>query len=168
MSQSKFSEMSNLLQNCSIHIRTRVTFLNSFVRSRLSYACQNWNLTQSQYDRLDVAYRVFLRRMVRGGFRFRDEANGDYSYIISSARLHEICGTSDLSSFIKSQQRNYAMHVIRMPLQRNVKSLLFNDDKYVLRGRPSKTLIDQVTQNEFVSMDQLCNLALGKKVGRST
>ena len=56
-----------------------------------------------------------------------------------------------LSSFIKSQQRNYAMHVIRMPLQRNVKSLLFNDDKYVLRGRPSKTLIDQVTQNEFVS-----------------
>ena len=35
MSQSKFSEMSNLLQNFSIRIRTRVVFLNSFVRSRL-------------------------------------------------------------------------------------------------------------------------------------
>ena len=168
MSQSKFAEMSNLLQNFSIYLRTRVMFLNSFVRSRLSYACQNWNLTQSQYDRLDVAYRVFLRRMVRGGFRFRDERNGDYRYVISNARLHEICGTSDLSSFIKSQQRNYAMHVIRMPWERSVKSLMFNDDRYMLRGRPSKTLIDQVTQNEHVSMDQLCNLALGKKFGRST
>ena len=85
--------------------------------------------------------------MVRGGFRFRDETNGDYSYVISNVRLHELCGTSDLSSFIKCQQRNYAMHVIRMPFGRNVKSLLFNDDKYVLRGRPAKTLIDQVTQN---------------------
>ena len=60
------------------------------------------------------------------------------------------------------------LHVIRMPFGRNVKSLLFNDDKYVLRGRPAKTLIDQVTQNEYISVDQLCNLALGKKVGRST
>ena len=79
----------------------------------MCYACQNWNLTQSQYDRLDVAYRVFLRRMVRGSFRFQDERNGNYRYVISNLRLHEICGTSDLSSFIKSQQRNYAMHVIR-------------------------------------------------------
>ena len=31
MSQWKFFEMSNLLQNFSIHICTRVTFLNSFV-----------------------------------------------------------------------------------------------------------------------------------------
>ena len=45
---------------------------------------------------------------------------------------------------------------------------MFNDDKYVLRGRPSKTLMDQVTQNENVLIDQLCNLALGKKFGRST
>ena len=88
--------------------------------------------------------------------------------IYSNARLHEICGTSDLSSFIKSQQRNYAMHVIKMPWERSVKSLMFNDDRDMLRGRPSKKLIDQVTQNEHVSMDQLCNLALGKKFGRST
>ena len=57
-------------------------FLNIFVRSRLCYSCQNWNLTQHQYDRLDVAYRVFLRRMVRGGFRFRDERNGDYRLVM--------------------------------------------------------------------------------------
>ena len=112
LSQSKFAEMSNLLQNFSINLRTRVMFLNSFVRSRLCYLCQNWNLTQHQYDRLDVAYRVFLRRMVRGGFRFFDESNGDFRYVINNDRLHQICGTSDLNLFIKLQQRNYALHVI--------------------------------------------------------
>ena len=166
MSQSKFAEMSNLLQNFSINLRTRVMFLNSFVRSRLSYACQNWNLTELQYDRLDVTYRVFLRRMVRGGFRFRDEINGDYRYVISNIQLHQICGTSDLSLFIRSQQRNYAMHIVRMSLERCVKCLMFNDDKYVKRGRPTRSLLDQVIDND-VSIDQLCNIALGKKLGRS-
>ena len=83
MAQSKFAEMTNLLQNFSINLRTRVMFLNSFVRSRLTYACQNWNLTKLQYDRLDVTYRVFLRRMARGGFRFRDERNDDFRYVIN-------------------------------------------------------------------------------------
>ena len=78
-------------------------FLNSFVRSRLCYSCQNWNLTQHQYDRLDVAYRVFLRRMVRGGFRFCDESNSDFRHVMNNDRLHQICDTSDLNLFIKLQ-----------------------------------------------------------------
>ncbi|XP_066934405.1 uncharacterized protein [Clytia hemisphaerica] len=44
MASAKFNEMSNLLQNQRINLRTRINFLNSFVRSRLTYACQNWNL----------------------------------------------------------------------------------------------------------------------------
>ena len=47
MAPSKFTEMSNLLQNFSINLKSRVMFLNSSVRSRLSYACQNWNITKS-------------------------------------------------------------------------------------------------------------------------
>ena len=78
------------------------------------------------------AYRVFLRRMVRGGFRFQDKKNSNYRYVISNLRLHEIRGISDLSSFIKSQQRNYAMHVIRYHGKEVLKVL-----KYVLRGRPN-------------------------------
>ena len=58
-------------------------FLNSFVRSRLCYSCQ-------KYDRLDVAYRVLLRRMVRGGFRFFDESNGDFRHVINNDRLYQI------------------------------------------------------------------------------
>ena len=45
---------------------------------------------------------------------------------------------------------------------------MFNSDKSVRRGRPSKSFLDQVTDNENVSVDQLCNIALGKKLGRST
>ena len=53
-------------------------------------------------------------------------------------------------------------------MERNVKCLTFNDDKNVRRGRPVKSLFNQVTDNENVSFDQLCNISLGKKIGRST
>eukprot|EP00111_Clytia_hemisphaerica_P012845 TCONS_00037761-protein len=104
--------MSNLLQNFQINLRVCIFFLNSFVRNRLTYSCQNWNLTSLQYDRLDVTYRMFLRRMVRGGFRYVDEVNHDFRYVISNNHLHTICGTSDVNVFIKQQQRNYAAHVV--------------------------------------------------------
>ena len=42
---AKFAELSNLLQNFHINLRTRILFLNCFVRTRLTYACQNWCLT---------------------------------------------------------------------------------------------------------------------------
>ena len=41
MAYNKFASMSNLLQNRHIFLKTRVKFLNSFVRSRLTYSCQN-------------------------------------------------------------------------------------------------------------------------------
>ena len=69
MANVKFAEMSNILQNSKIHIQTRIKCLNSFVRSRLTYSCQNCNLKSGQYDRLIVVYRMFLQRMVRGCFK---------------------------------------------------------------------------------------------------
>ena len=63
----KFAELSNLLKNFHINLRTRILFLNCFVRSRLTYACQNWCLTTNQLNRLDITYRTFLRRMIRNG-----------------------------------------------------------------------------------------------------
>ena len=44
LANAKFAELSNLLQNFRIKIRTRILFLNSNVRSRLTYSCQNKNL----------------------------------------------------------------------------------------------------------------------------
>ncbi|XP_066919456.1 uncharacterized protein [Clytia hemisphaerica] len=163
MASVKFSQMSNLLQNFHINLKTRVKFLNSFIRSRLTYSCQNWNINQKQFDRIDTAYRTFLRRMVRNGMKHVNEKENDFRMVISNARLLEICGTKDVSLFIKSQQSKYIAHVIRMCIDRNVKRLTFNDDKYTRKGRPVKSLLECVMVNENVSVDGFCNLALQRK-----
>ena len=160
--------MSDLLQNFRINLRTRIKFLNSFVRSRLTYACQNWNPTLVQLERLNVTYRKFLRRMVRGGFRFINEKENDYRLAISNDQLHEICNTTDVSEFICKQQTNYVAHVIRMNMNRGVKQLLFNDDTCKKKGRPQKSLLEQVVENKNSTIDDFCNFAMLKKtVGKT-
>ena len=124
LANAKFSQMSYLLQNFRVNLKTRILFLNLFVRSRLAYACQNWNVNQQQFDRLDVTYRKFLRRMIRGGFRFVNRNDNDYCYVIYNAELHRICEKSDVSIFIKSQQHHYVSH---MPISHSLKLLTFND-----------------------------------------
>jgi len=160
---SKFNEMSNLFQNHRINLHTRVRFLDSYVRSRLVYACQNWNLSSNQLERLNTTYRSFLRRMVRNGQKYVNEAGNDYRMFISNARLHLICGTNDLVCFIRRQQKNYLSHVVRMNCERSIKQLTFNNDIYKKRGRPIKTLLDQVTEELSISNDEFCTLALKGK-----
>ena len=65
----------------------------------------NWNLTLYQYERLDISYRTFLRRMVRDGFQYVDISDNDYRYSLENAQLHLICGTKDVSVFTKLQQK---------------------------------------------------------------
>ena len=167
LATAKFAQMSNVLQNFSINLRTRILFLNSYVRSRLVYCCQNWNLNSQQMDRLDVVYRMFLRKMVRGGFKCIDEAGNDFRLRINNARLHEICHTSDVSNFVRCQQYNYAAHVIRMAMTRTTKLLMFNDDHYTKKGRPVKTLMDQVVEHKNITLNRFCSLAMSKKLGRA-
>ena len=157
MANSKFASMSNLLQNSSIHLTTRIKFLNSFVRSRLTYSCQNWNLTVGQFERLDVTYRKLLRRMVRGGFKRCDANEGDFRYKIDNEKLHAICHTSDVSNFVRQQQKNYASHVVRMPVERYAKQLMFNDDKYHRVGRHTPDLLEQVIKDNNCSIDMFIN-----------
>ena len=108
-------------------------------------------------------YRNLLRRMVRGGFSFVNPDDNDYRYVINNNQLHNICGTSDVSFFIKSQQHHYVSHIIRMPVTRTVKLLTFNNDHYTKRGRPVKSLLDQAIEFKNVSLNQYFNLALSKK-----
>ena len=163
LAQVKFAEMSNLLQNFQIQLKTRIMFLNCYVRSRLTYASQNWSLTGTQFDRLDTTYRSFLRRMIRHGFQHFDRDSNDFRLVISNAELHRICGTKDVGSFIRLQQKKYASHVIRMPQERTTKRLMFNDDRCTKRGRSAKTLLEQVICSENVSVDQFCNLSIGRR-----
>ena len=161
MAYAKFAELSNLLQNSKIHLKTRIRFLNSFVRSRLTYACQNWNLKSAQYDRLDVAYRLLLRRMVRGGFkRSGDDDENSFKYKFSNEKIHSICGTHNVSDFIKNQQKNYAGHLVRTSAERSTKKLLFNEDKCTKAGRGVPNLLEQVLVNNNKTMDAFVNDAM--------
>ena len=129
MANVKFASMTNLLHNQNIYLKTRIKFLNSFIRSRLVYSCQNWNFTTGQSERLNLKYRNFLRRMVRGGFKRIGDNDDDFHYKLSNDKIHSICCTSDVSNFVREQQRNYASHVVRMPIERCAKQLMFNDDQ---------------------------------------
>ena len=113
MAYTKFATIANL-QNSKIHLKARVKFLDSFIHSRLIYSCQNRNLTMGQFEKLDVMYRNLLRRMVRGGFKHIGENDGDFWYKLNNEKGHVICCTSDVSNFIRKQQKDYAGHVIRM------------------------------------------------------
>ena len=101
--------------------------------------------------------------MVRNGFKHVDENNNDFRLVIDNEQLHEICGTKDVSVFIKNQQQKFMAHIVRMDAQRNLKLLTFNDDKYAKRGRPAKSLLEQVTENLNTSVDAFCTMALKRK-----
>ena len=74
--------------------------------------------------------------MIRNGFKQIDRENNGYRLVITNENLHELCGTRDVTDFIKSQQSSYVTHVIRMPNERSLKQLMFNDATYRKRGRP--------------------------------
>ena len=132
---------------CDIHIKTRIKFLNSFVRSRLTYACQNWAITQQQLKKIDSAYSTFLRKMVRNGFRRKDrnpDGSVNFSFHYSNIALYNICSTSSIAEFIKKCQTKYCAHILRQTNTSICKSLMFNSNKYTKRGKPNPTLLSQV------------------------
>ena len=157
MANVKFVSMTNLLQNQNIYLKTRIKFLNSFIRGRLVYSCQNWNLTTGQSERLNVKYRNFLRRMVRGGFKRIGDNDDDFHYKLSNDKIHSICCTSDVSNFVREQQRNYASHVVRMPIEQCAKQLMFNNDQYHRVGRVTPSLLEQVVRNNNSTIDNFIN-----------
>ena len=143
----QFFQKKNLFLNHAISIKTRVNFLNSFVRSRLTYACQNWALTKLQLNKLNSTYSTFLRKMIRNGFR-RQAPNPDgspnYKFHYTNDSLYSICSTPMLSTFIEKSQLKYCAHIIRQQNSSLCKALMFNADKYSKRGQPNPTLLSQV------------------------
>ena len=127
MAQMKFASLSNLLQNRSILMKTRIKFLNSFVRSRLVYACQNWNLTIAQYEKIDSVYQTLLRRMVRGGFK--RQGDGDFRYKLSNIKIH----------FVVLQ-----MSVVLFENNRKILLLMLLEWKWIVRLRNSCLMMIQI------------------------
>ena len=81
-----FNENRKLLKNYRINLQTRVHFLHSLVRSRLTYNCQTWPLTRAQAGTLNASYVRYLRELLRNG---TSRKPGMYSIILTDKEVHE-------------------------------------------------------------------------------
>ena len=144
MAYAKSATMANLLQNSTIHLKTKVKFRNTFVHSRLMYSCQNRNSTVVQFEKLEVTNWNLLRRMIRGGLKSIGDNDGDPWYKLNNEKIQAICCTSNVSNFVRKQRKSYAGYVVRMPIEHYEKQLILNDDKYHRIGRVTTTLLEQV------------------------
>lgn len=165
----KFKQLDKLLLNYKIKLSTRVIFLNSYVRSRMTYACQQWNLTKSQMEKMNIEYRQMLRKLVRGGHRKHESSDEDdnrFKFKLLNSDIHRLCHTEDIEHFIKRQQKKYLAHIIReSDNNSSKKQLLFNDDKYCKVGRHTPSLLEQVLETESTfTRDQLFKAAMNRKL----
>ena len=139
---SKFFEMSKVLKDKQISLSTRVKFLESCVRSRLTYALQSCYPKESQLKSLESCWYGFLRQMVKGGFRRKGEVGDqNFSFVYTNKDLENIAKTPPLRDFINTQYLRYIAHVCRMPNTNLTKlSLFFNPPSYLL----SQSLIENL------------------------
>ena len=158
--ESKFYELSKKLLNYKILIKTRILVLNSMVRSRLTYSCQTWNLTSRQTDRINSVYTSMLRKMVKDGYRRKN--NTEWNFQLSNSDLHRICGTEEISNYTARQQKKYLAHIARKPNTNLTKKLLFNDNKAHKPGRQAN-LENSVLMNEQCTADAFYKRALNRE-----
>ncbi|KAK2557205.1 Protein CLEC16A [Acropora cervicornis] len=143
----KFAELENLLTNFKIKLKTRMVFYNAYVKSRMTYACQTWNLSDKLKRKLDSAHHQFLRRMVCNGFARIDREKEDFRFKFTNEKIRQFCCTTTLLEFIERQQIKFAAHICRQQNSRHTKQLMFNDDKYHRGGNFTKPLLQQAASN---------------------
>ena len=143
----KFAELENLLTNFKIKLKTRMVFYNAYVKSRMTYACQTWNLSVKLKQKLDSAHHQFLRRMVCNGFARIDSEKEDFRFKFTNEKIRQFCCTTTLLEFIERQQIKFAAHICRQQNSRHTKQLMFNDDKFHCGGNFTKPLLQQAASN---------------------
>ena len=118
----KWNELKSMLLDKRIHLPTRIKFLEAYIRSRLLYSVQAWQLNTAEMRKIESVWNGFLRRMVKGGFRrrnaprdvdFNPEDSTSWAYIISNDELKRITNTTDIKVFCKTQHLKYIAHVMR-------------------------------------------------------
>ena len=145
--QNKFYELGKKMMNHKIHLATRVKIMNALVRTRLTYSCQTWNLSQVQGNHINASYMLMLRKMVKGGYR---RQAGTYRFVLTNRDLLEKCQTEDIHDFVARQQRNFVAHVTRFDNERLVKRVMFNGNDARRPGRRT-TLYGKVVERMGIS-----------------
>ena len=143
VAECKFYSLSRSMMNKKINLKTRTTMLNSLVRSRIVYSCQTWSTTKTQLNRMNALYMSFIRKMTSGGYNRKNDA---WSYIYSNDDLLRISQTTDLTTYIKRQQRTFVCNIVRKDNTSIVKRLMFNSDASHKPG-PQTTLLSSVLKD---------------------
>ena len=167
MALGKFSQMKKVLCNYRIRLSIRIRFYEVYVRSRLTYACGTWTLSQKQYDRFDAAQINFLRRMIRTGMSRKstnteikqarknakkvktdDLENINWAWKYSNEQILTISKTKPLHYFIQNQNTKWVAHVVRGSNENITKQLMFPDEKYKKLGRHHQTILERVIKQQ--------------------
>jgi len=91
----KFRQLKHIFTNFSIRLGIRITFYNAYVRSRLTYLCGLWCITDKLRKSIHKTHIRHLRSMISGGWRRRggarelqDEVGFDFARVYSNARIY--------------------------------------------------------------------------------
>ena len=143
-----------------INLKTRTNILNSLVRSRIVYACQTWNVTQAQLQRLNAMYMSCIRKMTKGGYKRKTDS---WSFVHTNNDLLRMSKTIALETFVHNQQRKYVAHIVRKDNRSIVKRLMFNNNRSVKPG-PQPTLLSSVIKNERCKPKELFQISIEQRI----
>ena len=82
--------------------------LNALVRIRLLYSCQTWSCTKTQMNNVNATYVSFLRKMVKGGYRRKENS---WAYVFTNNDLLRMAGAEDVHTFVCKQQVKFVKKV---------------------------------------------------------
>ena len=180
-----FAEHRKLLTNMHIPLSTRISFLNSLVRSRLTYGCHCWRPSSTEINKVESTYRYFLRSMVWSGHArvnppapqtsssqssssetSSDDEETDWRYKINNNELSRITNTGPISDYIKKQQRQWISHIVRRSNSNLCKKLTFHNVTRTKRGRKTPTILERVISSSGLQASQFLKSSFHKVNGR--
>ena len=160
----KFREMKHIFSNKNISMKVRIIFYNAFVRTRLTYGCQLWNLPKTLRDKIENTQNMHLRQLVKRGFERKggprsnqDNIGYNWAPVISNKKLLGICRTDPVLNFADFQRAKWFSHVIRKDNDAVVKQVLFEETQSTRKGRTTSALdqLLEVTRHHDMSDNEV-------------
>ena len=112
---AKFNQLGQVLKDQDVHKPIRKKFLETYVRSRLTYATEAQLPNAEELRRMEVFWHGCLRRMARNGHRRKLVPNGEQSYALhySNQDLCKMFKTTSVAEFVKYRRIKYIAHIAR-------------------------------------------------------
>ena len=175
-----FAQNKKLLTNRNKQLETRLLFLTSLVKSRLTYGCHVWRPSQPEISKIESTYRHFLRSMIRHGHDrvnpptstqsdssdealSEEENDVDWRYVITNDQLYNITNTETIEKYYKKQRTQWVSHIIRRSNDNICKILLFHTVKRKKLGRKTPSLLEEVIKDSGMSYSQFIKASFTKQ-----